>query len=318
MGPSQDGNMNLDKNAAQEAERGSLLDDPPQPARLHSFWERRRNVEASGHESPRPSEAGVKEYYETVGWTMGSTGAYIDTETAMGPTEAYRTYHSASYERLSGYMAASESLLDVGAGAVPHPAYLRLYDKFQHVVCVDISLRGLTEARNRLPADKADFICADARALPFRDSVFSTVLCAHVLYHLTRDAQVSALAEMVGQVPVGGSIFVVYSRRVTALTRLGSIVRRLVRHHRNPRTQTSPRLFYDPQSIKVPVSAVRSIARVDVTTWRVLDKRTATTIRPNSRIRGPLLASITLLEDRLPRVLLPVVRYPLIRLERTQ
>jgi SAM-dependent methyltransferase len=265
------------------------------------------------------SDEDVRGYYESVGWSVGPTGELVDTEVSVATRPTYRAYHAASYERLAAHLAPGGRLLDVGAGAVPHESYRNLYTPFELAVCVDISVQGLRVARSQASSTPMAFVCADAQHLPFRPAAFSSVLCLHVLYHLNRRAQQAAVAELLACVD-GGDVVVVYSTRATPLTRLAGLVRRVRR--RSARTDgqaqgvPEPRLFVEVQPIDDLVSRVASTARVEVSAWRVLDTTTAGTLLPRNRIGDTALGVLARLERRWPRALLPVARYPLVRLRR--
>lgn len=267
-----------------------------------------------------PESSDVRRYYSEVGWRRGSSGEFVDTELTVARRRSYREYHAASYRRLRRHLDGQGILLDVGAGAVPHDEYARLYDGYDCVICLDVSFEGLSAARSRLNAQQCSFVVADARHLPFRPDKFTSILCAHLLYHMDSGDQQRCVSEFVHQLLPGGVLLVVYSRWATFLTMLARS-RRAIASRRNSRLADNrragdQRLFFDPRPLSELLSEVPSDVVSTVTTWRVLDSSTAAALIPDNRVGDLFFKLLTLLETHAPKLLTRLARYPLIKLVR--
>ncbi len=70
-------------------------------------------------------------------------------------------------------------VLDVGSGHHPHPRADVLVDRF----LLDNEVAGRSGRKVVIPKGK-NFVIADARAMPFRDSAFDFVIASHVAEHI--------------------------------------------------------------------------------------------------------------------------------------
>jgi SAM-dependent methyltransferase len=82
-------------------------------------------------------------------------------------------------------LATGDRVLDVGCGTGRALVPLRAaVGSGGWAVGVDVTPEMLAEARHRGRADLADFVLADALALPFPDAAFDAVFAAGLLHHL--------------------------------------------------------------------------------------------------------------------------------------
>ena len=103
------------------------------------------------------------------------------------------------YEHAQGFVAGS-SLLDVGTCFGFFPLLLQRWRPQLDVAALDLSAPILELAREAsIPlrcARAVEFVCGDARRLPFADGSFDTVTSLHVLEHLETPSAIRALQEM--------------------------------------------------------------------------------------------------------------------------
>jgi ubiquinone/menaquinone biosynthesis C-methylase UbiE len=127
-------------------------------------------------------------------------------ETARLVAEHQDSLAVATRERLARLvpLTGEERALDVGTGAGAFA--LALAPLVREVIGADIVPELLDEARNRAPAN-AEFIEADATALPFELGSFDLVATARTFHHVPRPELV--LAEMNRVLRAGGTMLVV-------------------------------------------------------------------------------------------------------------
>ncbi len=93
--------------------------------------------------------------------------------------------------KFAGMVAGGSSILDVGCGHGRDAAYFEAVG--HNVVGLDTSRKLLEIAKRRVP--EADFVQADARAIPFGYSIFDGVWINAVLHHLVPEDMVRVLQE---------------------------------------------------------------------------------------------------------------------------
>lgn len=172
----------------------------------------------------RKEKENVKEFYETFGWDKNAAGVYKDTEVFADLRPPSKWYLHKVITRTGKLLTTrGDYFMDVGSGPIPHPELLEYSSDFKWRVCVDFSRVALTEARYRL-GQKALCVQADLANLPFRDGSFQAVFASHVLYHLPRDEQKSAVFELHRATAPGGVCLIVYSSGSSPETRLKEIL----------------------------------------------------------------------------------------------
>jgi ubiquinone/menaquinone biosynthesis C-methylase UbiE len=127
-------------------------------------------------------------------------------ETARLVAEHQDGLADATRARLTGlvYLTGEERALDVGTGA--GALALALAPLVREVIGADLVPELLDEARKRAPAN-AEFVEADATALPFELGSFDVVATARTFHHVPRPELV--LAEMNRVLRPGGTMLVV-------------------------------------------------------------------------------------------------------------
>src|ERR1700720_3005572 len=135
----------------------------------------------------------VRQFYDDYGWKIGRGSGEYQNDLLYGDlSEIAKEYDNRCEARYCKYFEdGGRFFLDAGCGAKP---IKQLAQKFQQQVCVDISLAGLIEARQKL-GDHGLYVVADLAALPFKDDTFDGVVASYCLYHLDKDSQLSAVQE---------------------------------------------------------------------------------------------------------------------------
>lgn len=128
--------------------------------------------------------------------------------------ERYATVNEQQFERY--FEGGGRYFLDAACGALPRVSFGK---HFAHHVCLDFSLDGLVECR-RVLGDRAITVCGSLLKMPLKTASCDAVLAAHCIYHIDRERQHQAVAEM-SRVLAAGRMLIFYAnpdaleRRVT-------------------------------------------------------------------------------------------------------
>jgi SAM-dependent methyltransferase len=155
-------------------------------------------------------EKQVREFYDNEGWVPNSAGKTAEDilfRDLKGDRGAYGEKTGLQpYRLLEGH---SGTLLIVGGGDLP-VGHMRATEGFKKVVCIDISQRALELSKKKL-GDKGKYYKASARYIPLSDNSVDAVLCSHMLYHVDRANQETAVNEMIRVTKSGGKILIIYA-----------------------------------------------------------------------------------------------------------
>ena len=144
-----------------------------------------------------------------------ATGEFIGSIIHVDLDEKSQSYSDNNELRYKRYVEGPDKyFLDVGSGGRPRA---ELASGFEFHVCVDVSIRGLQEAREVLQ-DNGLYILADMSALPFKENVFGGALACHCLYHVAKDLQVPVVRELYRVMKVRASILIFYSSRYNLIS----------------------------------------------------------------------------------------------------
>ncbi|HEY3903645.1 MAG TPA: class I SAM-dependent methyltransferase [Streptosporangiaceae bacterium] len=247
----------------------------------------------------------VREFYETYGWQVGSSGSYRDAEHFVDLRPVMRGYYRRRDRRVARQLAAAGgTLLDVGCGGNP----IRVPDSGSRRVCIDVTAAALQGARSALGTTSA-YIQADASMLPFRSGSITRVHCAHVLYHLPRRRQFRAMAEIHRVLADGGAGFVVYTRQSAPLFRLTERLR--ARRSSKAIVPDRPELPYTPLDCAELQRVSGEHMDLQLRTWAVLENDVTRVAIPDNILGKAVLLLVSWAESVLPRRLLPLARYPM-------
>ncbi|WP_120501896.1 class I SAM-dependent methyltransferase [Roseovarius sp. EL26] len=154
----------------------------------------------------------TKDFYNTEGWQSADTGKTVDGELfgvkEDGPLR--KEMFERKWDRINALLedADKSNVIEVGCGGSPELRIARVFDKYSGT---DFSSEGLKVAEKKLAGDKikAEFVEADAVALPFKDEVFDVVYSAHMLYHIEdRASQSAAISEMLRVLRPNGRLII--------------------------------------------------------------------------------------------------------------
>jgi len=152
----------------------------------------------------------VQRFYENVGW-QEQEGLFQDAKDSEDLREVSKEYILQCHLRLNRYLPTQGTyLLDVASGPLQYPAYLSYSEHFEYRVCADISLRALLQAKKKLKMGGFYLLC-DITNLPIKDNQIDAVVSLHTLYHVSKEQQLSAFAQLYRVLKPMGTSVVVYS-----------------------------------------------------------------------------------------------------------
>lgn len=199
----------------------------------------------------------VKTFYDEKGWQESygsSTDGVLFGAREDGPIRIeLGALHQYRIKAALTKAGNGIKFLECGCGGAPETAFLDLCSEYTGT---DFSQTGLDLAKTKLDSATIPYnlILADVCSLPFDDSSFDAVYCAHLIYHITdRAAQETALAELLRVTKDGGIVVVISAnpyplmfpitaikRIVAALPLIGTIIDQL---------REAPPLPYNPMPI---------------------------------------------------------------------
>lgn len=153
----------------------------------------------------------VREFYDQIGWQQLDDGQFDDAIRFEDLRPVSREYLHRCHLRLGRYLPASgKYLLDAASGPIQYPEYLEYSRGFNFRICVDISLRALRQARQRIGAAGL-CVQADVTSLPFPNDSLDGIVSLHTIYHVPKDLQERAVREIYRVLKPGTTAAIVYS-----------------------------------------------------------------------------------------------------------
>jgi SAM-dependent methyltransferase len=255
-------------------------------------------------------ERRVREFYDREGWVADARGRTGEDAYFRQLGEGRSAYDREKIRKTAALFDGREgTLLIAGGGDLP-ASHMLVAEKFERVVCVDISWRALEISRAKLGA-RGEYHQASMLALPLADGSVDAVLCAHVLYHVDRDDQQRAVGELIRVTRPGGRIVVVYGNPRAPL----ALVQRALRGLRVNRLLGREKLYVHAH----PLSWWSRFARechVQVRPCDVMSTNQARALLPTEGARRRFFGWATAFEDRRPWTAARLWTYPAIVLDR--
>lgn len=152
----------------------------------------------------------VREFYETKGWVADDKGVFAETKAFSDTRSLSREFTDRCIRRMGRHFKkGGKYLLDAGSGPIPYEELMRYGDKFDKRVCVDLSVKGLWAAKQKL-GDRGIYLQGDMTRLPLKTGSMDAVTCNHVIYQIPEEHQVAAWLELWRVLKPGGTAVVVY------------------------------------------------------------------------------------------------------------
>lgn len=286
-------------------------------------------------------KARVREFYDSVGWKQIGEGVYQNARYEdLRPVS--REYIHRCHLRVARFLPRSGKLiLDAGCGPIQYPEYLEYSRGFQYRVCLDISLRALREARDRI-GDHGLYVIGDIAHLPFKEAAFEGVVSLHTIHHLPPQEHGDAFWEFFRTLKSNGKTVVVYTwgedaplmrffQRPTAWTTrfIQAFRRRIctVNKVQRPSPQANsevadllqrPGTFttkHDYQWVKKNLGALPGL---EVRVWRSVSTAFLRAFAHDRFFGRSFLRMLYWLEERAPHFLGRIGQYPLIRFNKNE
>jgi SAM-dependent methyltransferase len=152
----------------------------------------------------------VQNFYDQVGWKLVSDDVYQNARFEdLRPVS--REYIHNCHLRINRHLKSEGVfLLDAGSGPVQYPEYLEYSSGYQYRVCVDISIKAVSEARKRIN-ERGLYVVADIANLPFKPGSFDGVVSLHTIHHLPEEEHLQAYSELQRVLATNSSAVIVNS-----------------------------------------------------------------------------------------------------------
>jgi ubiquinone/menaquinone biosynthesis C-methylase UbiE len=155
----------------------------------------------------------LQDFYDSIGWQKEGqdTSSFVDALKWEDLRPVAGEYIHKCHLRVNRYIPNQGCyLLDSGSGPIQYPEYLTYSNGYQFRICIDISYLALKEARKKLGA-KGIYILGDVANIPLQDNVVDGAVSLHVIYHVPKDEQITAICELHRVLKPASSAAVVYS-----------------------------------------------------------------------------------------------------------
>jgi ubiquinone/menaquinone biosynthesis C-methylase UbiE len=265
----------------------------------------------------------VKEFYDAFGWDKTTDGVYEDTAVNVDMRPVLDLYRQKICMRVKSFLKSrGEYFLDVGSGG--NPAY-QYSSGYRTHVCVDLSKRGLVEARSKLKK-RCVYVLADITSLPFQDNVFDATLAAHVLYHVPQNEQECAVRELQRTLKSGSSCIIIYSRSSSWFTSLltktpilfKKLFKKMAKHtlcipdNAKHDEHAHPSLYFYAHDYSWFKKTFYDGWNLDIRCWSMVGNSFTKTFVPNNFFGRLIMMLILWIETVFPRTSVRICDYPMI------
>ena len=128
----------------------------------------------------------TRDFYDSFGWRRAGEKTFKDTAVFVDARPVLDFYKRKVFDRVSKELKREgKYFLDAGSGALPN---IHRASRFERLVCVDVSMVGLIEARKKL-GPRGWYVVAALAQIPFRDEVSmrsSARTCSIIFRRTTR------------------------------------------------------------------------------------------------------------------------------------
>jgi ubiquinone/menaquinone biosynthesis C-methylase UbiE/uncharacterized protein YbaR (Trm112 family) len=203
----------------------------------------------------------LQDFYDSIGWQKEdpNTANFVDALKWEDLRPVASEYIHNCHLRVNRYINnKGQYLLDAGSGPVQYSDYLSYSKGYDFRICVDISFLALKEAQKKI-GDTGIYILGDVTNIPLRDNVVDGAVSLHVIYHVPKDEQVSALHELHRVLKPSSSAAVVYSWPKSQMMEWWLFPRRIKREFRSM-IQKTRSLIKKVLGMKNPANAARKVS----------------------------------------------------------
>ena len=270
--------------------------------------------------SDKKVESTVRNFYDNYGWVEGDDGSGEDNSFRLF-RPSYREYHKDVERRtLQALEPFKGGLLIAGGGDMPD-SHVDIAERFDSVACVDISQRALDIAARRLGGN-AEIVNGSILDLPLDSNRFDSVFCSHVIYHIDRDLQETAINELLRVTKPGGRVVVLYSNprspirfAAGAVHKTSSAFRKMFKASDPSARGDRPDLYFSPHNLSW-WDRFKTQASVQMQPWDVIGSYEERTIIPSDWIAKGFYGSAGWLEKKNPDLAVRLWQYLIVTLDK--
>jgi SAM-dependent methyltransferase len=255
----------------------------------------------------------VKDFYNSFGWQINSEGIYNDSALFIARGDRNGSSPPLRAQKIVPLIKKTgEYFLEIGCGAKPYTEGSKGYSRH---ICVDFSIVGLKECPSKLK-EKGLYVLADATSLPFDNNFADAVISSHAIYHIPRDEQQTAVAEMCRVLKDNSQCIIISHGPVPWLTKIAKMLSKMAGKNISS-SSVPPLYFYGP-----PYSWWKKLicpnCKIEIRCFRLFDTSVIDTFAPNKYLNILLRRAIFFLEVRFPHLLAPISAYHLIIIHKEQ
>jgi ubiquinone/menaquinone biosynthesis C-methylase UbiE len=253
-------------------------------------------------DNSKPAREVVQSFYDKFGWQTDGDKSGEDKLFRTFP-RGYDAYQPFADKRVLKLLEGKTgSILFVGAGDMP-ANHVKLSEQFDTVACMDISKLALELSEKKL--GRGNYYLDSIVSTNLESAYFDVVYCAHVVYHIDKMEQETAVRQMIRLTKPGGRIIIIYANPHSPFAIPGEIARWLKRG----RVGDNPELYYSAY----PFSWWNRF-RPRMMPWQIIGSRPARTL-----IRGSgtwFFKTAGWFEERFPKCAVKFWQYPIVIIDK--
>jgi len=259
----------------------------------------------------------VAHFYDHYGWVKQGAGESGEDQLHRSFPPHYAEYNARSEKRTLAVLTKnSGSLLIAGCGDMPE-SHVRIAASFGQVTCMDFSATALGIAQRKL-GTSASYRHESILNSTLPDGVFDTTFCAHVIFHIDKDQQETAVRKLVRVTKPGGRVVILYANPHSPFYIPGAVMRgvkrRIGRRHTG-NVGRPPPLYYHAHTLGW---WTRFTTECDVAflPWEVIGSRQGRALLRSDRIAEAFFSTAAWLETKAPRTAVRLWRSQIVILDK--
>ena len=261
------------------------------------------------------AEKVVSKFYNGEGW-RSYKGNTNDARRWEDLREYSQEYVSRCRKRLLSFIPKQgKRILDMASGPIQYPEYLEYSKNFEKRYCIDLSLKALELARDKI-GDHGVFLHGSFFDLDIEDNFFDCSISMHTIYHMDREKQEDAVRKLLRITKQGKPIIIVYSNPKTIISLPNRILRFIKGFIGGKKLgENKPVLYFYAH----PISwwfRFSNVASVEILPWRSFAANFQKVIIPNNMFGKILLRFIYTLEKKFPNFFVKNFQYPMVILKK--
>jgi SAM-dependent methyltransferase len=195
-------------------------------------------------------------------------------------------------------------------------SHVRIAAGFDRVTCMDIVTACLGNAERKL-GTAASYRCESIVTTGLPDNLFDAAFCAHVIYHIDKNEQETAVRQLIRVTRPGGRLVIIYSNPRSPLAVPGAVMRMVRRKVNAWRGLPGfhPYHYYSP----LPLSWWRRFAvECDITFFpgAVFGRRQTRALVWSNRTAAALFKAAAWFETKAPHAAVRLWQFPIVVLDK--